>query len=87
MDNSIKKMIEMRQTANREILKNIAEMVEKYPDLRFGQILANLGIIQYTHDLDIDSISLSPISTVVDPFSEESVITLNRISRIKNNTK
>lgn len=87
MDNNIKKMIEMRQTANREILKDIAEMVEKYPDLRFGQILVNLGIIQYTHNLDIDSISRSPISTVVDPFSEESAITLNRISRIKNNTK
>ena len=68
----------MRQAANREILNDISEMVEKCPDLRFGQILANLGIIQYEQGVDIGG-----ICTVRDPFQEESVITLYRMRNQK----
>lgn len=78
MDN-IKKLIALRQAANFEILGHIAEMVEKHPDLRFGQILANLGIIQYEQGVDIGG-----ICTVRDPFHEESVITLYRIRNKKD---
>lgn len=40
-------MIKERQSANREILKRIAKIVEQEPDWRFGQILFNLGIVGY----------------------------------------
>lgn len=33
-----------RQEANKELVKLISEMVEKYPDWRFHQILMNCGI-------------------------------------------
>lgn len=36
--------IENRQMYNNLILEKIIEMVDKNPDLRFGQILNNLGI-------------------------------------------
>lgn len=75
---NLKKIHAMRQAANREILKDISEMVEKCPDLRFGQILANLGIIQYEQGVDIGD-----ICTVRDPFQEESVITLYRMRNQK----
>jgi hypothetical protein len=73
MDAKIKEMIERRQDANLDILTIIEEAVMKYPGLRFGQILVNLGIIEYELCGDI------PITK--DPFNEESVITLNRIKK------
>lgn len=77
MDAKIKEMIDKRQEANLEILNKIGMAVMKYPDLRFGQILVNLGIIEYQRDpASFDKIG------VKDPFNEESVITLQRI---KNN--
>lgn len=65
--------------ANREIVKEISDMVESHPDLRFGQILATLGIINYSPDVDSDG-----VHKVIDPFGEESGTILNRIkNRLK----
>ena len=65
----IKQKIEQRQIANREIVKMLSDMVEKYPDLRFGQILAITEAIEYIPDSRpyIDTVD------VKDPFNEESV--------------
>lgn len=78
MDKISQKLIDLRQTANRQIVGKIYEVVELFPDLRFGQILVNLGIIDYEYD------ELGCIRAAKDPFNEESVITLYRI---KNGTK
>ena len=60
-----------RQKYNKLILETLSKLVEKYPDLRFGQILANTEIITYKNDYD---------ETVpVDPFYEESEITWKRM--------
>ena len=76
MEDKIKEMISKRQSANLEILNKIEEMVLNYPNLRFGQILVNLNIIEYQRDpASFDIIG------VKDPFNEESVITLNRIKK------
>lgn len=65
--------------SNREIVKEISYMVESHPDLRFGQILATLGIINYSPDVDSDG-----VHKVIDPFGEESGTILNRIkNRLK----
>lgn len=73
MDTKIKKMIEKRQNANIEILQMIGDVVMKYPDLRFGQILVNLGIIEYERNTYDETLITK------DPFNEESVVTLNRM--------
>ena len=74
MDAKIKEMIDNRQKANVEILQMLGEAVMKYPDLRFGQILVNLDIIQYRRDpASFDIIGIK------DPFNEESVEMLNRM--------
>ena len=44
---NLKLKIDQRQQANAELLHIIGEAVMKYPDLRFGQILAMFDIIQY----------------------------------------
>lgn len=75
MDTKIKEMIEKRQEANVEILQMIGDAVMKYPDLRFGQILANLSVLKYEHDY------INDVSIVHDPFHEESVVTLNRMKK------
>ena len=42
---TIEETISNRQEYNREIVKILGEMVEKYPDMRFGQILSNFANI------------------------------------------
>ena len=75
MNSKFTEMIDNRQLANRDILSHLFTLVELYPDLRFGQILVNIGIIQYQRDpASFDVIG------VKDPFNEESVETLQRVS-------
>lgn len=74
-----KEMIDARQSANREILNILKQYVEKYPELRFGQILAIARIIEYGYK-DVDGYKFEiPIEIVKDPFNEESTQTLNRV--------
>lgn len=67
---SFKDKIEKRQESNRLILNKLSEYVEKYPDIRFGQLLADLRIIQYT-----------AAGSVMDPWNDESVDILRRIEK------
>ena len=50
------------------ILNKLSEYIEKYPDLRFGQILINLEILQYGIG-----------GSIIDPWNAESVDILRRI--------
>ena len=68
VDDSIKGKIKLRQEANREILAILSEFIEKYPDIRFGQALATIGIIQYDK------------GEAKDPFGEESIDMLKRLN-------
>lgn len=64
-----------RQKYNRKIISKLTELVEKHPDLRFGQLL-----------VDCDIIKLVPVDSIVlakDPFNEESVDTWNRMKENK----
>jgi len=60
-----------RQKYNKLILETLSKLVEKYPDLRLGQILANAEVITYKNDYD----EMVP----VDPFYEEPEITWKRM--------
>ena len=60
-----------RQKYNKLKLETLSKLVEKYPDLRFGQILANAEVIAYKNNYD----EMVP----VDPFYEESEITWKRM--------
>ena len=63
-----------RKLYNTAIVEKLRELVNKYPDLRFGQILANAEVIIYKNDYD---------ETVpIDPFYEEPEVTWERM---KNN--
>lgn len=66
--------MESRQEFNREILKRISEYNEKYPDMRFHQILHNLGIIRI--QLNSEGLRL-----VFDQYSEESKETLKNVNQ------
>ena len=63
-----------RKLYNTAIVEKLRELVNKYPDLRFGQILANAEVIIYKNDYD---------ETVPrDPYYEEPEVTWERM---KNN--
>lgn len=69
---TIRKAIALRQSANREIIEILSDMVERHPDLRFGQILAITEAIQYKTINKVGALG-SHVIEVVDPFNEESV--------------
>ena len=69
---SIRKAIALRQSANREIIEILSDMVEHHPDLRFGQILAITEAIQYKPVNKVGALGAHVIEPV-DPFNEESV--------------
>lgn len=71
----IKLKIAQRQAANREIIEILSDMVEKYPDLRFGQILAITETLEYMPSPRPGDDSI----VIKDPFNEESVDTWVRI--------
>ena len=78
MDSKITEMIEKRQQANRDIISHLSILVESHPELRFGQILAMLDIIQYKTVNKISGLG-SHVIEPVDPFYEEPVLTLQRV--------
>ena len=61
-----------RQKYNRLIIETLSKLVEKYPDLRFGQILFNTDIIKH---IQSDSGKIF----IEDPFYEESKVTWDRM--------
>lgn len=69
---NIKLKIAQRQAANREIIEILSDMVERYPDLRFGQIMAITEAIQYKPVNKVGALGAHVIEPV-DPFNEESV--------------
>ena len=66
-----------RQKYNKLILETLSKLVDKYPDLRFGQILVNCDIIRYEPSVLCDGQREDIL--VIDPFNEESEITWERI--------
>jgi hypothetical protein len=63
-----------RKLFNTAIVRKLQELVEEYPDLRFGQILVNAGIIELQ--------MMGDRLIAIDPFNEEPEIMWERM---KNN--
>lgn len=61
-----------RQNYNKKIIELLSELIEVYPDERFGQILFNF-VLNY-------STSESGQIHIDDPFYEEPNVTFNRIN-------
>lgn len=64
-----------RQQDNKTILRLLTAAVEKYPDLRFGQLLHSLRVLNMEEHDTPDGV----FHTVKDPFYEESSVTLSRV--------
>lgn len=68
MHEYVEEMIEKRQESNLELLDILKKIVEKHPELRFGQILIIAGVLE-----------MEKYGGVVDPFNEESFRCLQRV--------
>ena len=66
-----KEKVKMRKEYNKKILKVLTEYLEENPEIRFGQALINLNILQIEKDK----------SVVFDPFSDESVDIYQRMRK------
>lgn len=69
-----------RQKYNKLILETLSKLIEKHPDLRFGQILVNSEVIQLEEVL-LEG-ERQTVLKGIDPFYEESEFTWERM---KNN--
>ena len=59
---------------NKAIINKLSELIDKFPEQRFGQLLVNSDIIQYEPDISVDE-----QREVIDPFYEESELTWKRM--------
>lgn len=72
MEEQYKWKIPKRKEANKEILSILADIIDKHPELRFGQILSIVKVV--------DSYMTDKHERIIcDPFYEESVDTLKRV--------
>lgn len=69
-----------RQQANREILNALYEAVERWPDIRFGQLLSALDVTQTTAG---EHGTVKP----VDIFYDESTAILDRVANAQERFK
>lgn len=63
---------------NRAIIDKLSELINKFPEQRFGQLLVNSAIIQYKTDISVDG-----QQEVIDPFYEEPKLTWKRMCNNK----
>ena len=63
---------------NKAIINKLSELIDKFPEQRFGQLLVNSDIIQYEPDISVDE-----QREVIDPFYEESELTWKRMCNNK----
>ena len=59
---------------NKAIIDKLSELIDKFPEQRFGQLLVNSDIIQYEPDTSVNG-----QREVIDPFYEESELTWKRM--------
>ena len=59
---------------NKAIIDKLSELIDKFPEQRFRQLLVNSDIIQYKPDISVDG-----QREVIDPFYEESELTWKRM--------
>ena len=63
---------------NKAIIDKLSELIDKFPEQRFGQLLVNSDIIQYEPDISVDK-----QREVMDPFYEEPELTWKRMCNNK----
>lgn len=76
LSKEIQKKIENRQYSNIQICHMLENYFLMHPEIRFGQALANLGVVQYDYSTQNQE--------VIDPFYEESVDMVKRVESIYN---
>lgn len=69
-----------RQKYNKLILETLSKLIDKYPDLRFGQLLVNTDILKISENFIGESNDGKHRNYIVDdPFNEESELTWKRM--------
>ena len=66
-----KEKVKMRKEYNEKILEVLTKYLEENPEIRFGQALINLNVLQNEKDKNV----------VFDPFSDESVDIYKRMRK------
>lgn len=79
----IKKIVEIRKEYNEKILKELTDYLTKYPEIRFGQALINLNIIE----IDEKNSTLLFGPQYKDPYNDEPITIYNRLRNWRSQVK
>ena len=79
----IKKIAEIRKEYNEKILKELTDYLTKYPEIRFGQALINLNIIE----IDMENSTLLFGPQYKDPYNDEPITIYNRLRNWRSQVK
>lgn len=71
----IKKIVEIRKEYNEKILKELTDYLTKYPEIRFGQALISLNILE----IDEKNSTLLFGPKYKDPYNDEPITIYNRL--------
>lgn len=69
-----KEALKVRSKYNAKLLTILSKLVEKYPELKFGQILFNFGFIT-------KPLKEGDAPKLFDPFNEEPIVTFERVCK------
>jgi hypothetical protein len=72
-----------RLEANRQILEILSKEIELQPDIRFTQLLQNLGIVKFSLQIPPGSGGWNPTFAIEDEFYLESEELLKRLNITK----
>jgi hypothetical protein len=75
MKPTYEEIMKQREEYNTEILFLLAKYLDKHPEIRFGQALVNLNI------LERDNSEYSEIPKYKDPYNDEPIVIHKRMSR------
>lgn len=71
---TFKEAVAVRGECNAKLLLIMSKLIEKHPELRFGQILYNFGFIT-------KPLKEGDAPKLFDPFNEEPIVTFERVCK------
>ena len=81
MDAALENAMSMRQESNRVLVQLISDMIDGHPELRFHQILHSLDVVIPIDRSIPGHVGPGMDGAMQDLFYEESVKTLDRVSK------
>lgn len=79
---NIPEVVKRRQEDNMKLIQQLYELADKYPDLRFSQILVNFGFVDDSEKITDSETGAILHKSWVDEYNREPGYVLSRVTQI-----